>query len=71
MGDLFASDTYIRATSRAPKRQARRGSQLVLKNLLTFLFYNGRASAMPPKGQSRVFSKLGHKEGKELVVEST
>ena len=32
---------------------------------------NGRASAMPPKGQSRVFSKLGHKEGKELVVEST
>ena len=24
-----------------------------------------------PKGQSRVFSKLGHKEGKELVVEST
>ena len=32
--------------------------------------YNGRASAMPPKGQSRVFSKLGHKEGKELIVES-
>ena len=31
---------------------------------------NGRASAMPPKGQSRVFSKLGHKEGKELIVES-
>ena len=32
---------------------------------------NGRASAMPPKGQSRVFSKLGHKEGKELIGEST
>ena len=33
-------DTYIwtRATSQAPKRQARRGSQLVLMNLLTFLF---------------------------------
>ena len=29
---------YIRATSQAPKRQARRGSQLVLMNLLTFLF---------------------------------
>ena len=27
-----------RATSQAPKRQARRGSQLVLMNLLTFLF---------------------------------
>ena len=26
----------------------------------------GRASAMPPKGQSRVFSKLCHKEGKEF-----
>ena len=33
-------DTYMsrRATSQAPKRQARRGSQLVLMNLLTFLF---------------------------------
>ena len=30
----------IRATSQAPKRQARRGSQLVLMNLLTFLFQN-------------------------------
>ena len=29
---------FIRATSQAPKRQARRGSQLVLMNLLTFLF---------------------------------
>ena len=29
-----------RATSQAPKRQARRGSQLVLMNLLTFLFLN-------------------------------
>ena len=28
----------VRATSQAPKRQARRGSQLVLTNLLTFLF---------------------------------
>ena len=28
----------VRATSQAPKRQARRGSQLVLMNLLTFLF---------------------------------
>ena len=28
----------IRATSQAPKRQARRGSQLVLMSLLTFLF---------------------------------
>ena len=28
----------LRATSQAPKRQARRGSQLVLMNLLTFLF---------------------------------
>ena len=27
-----------RATSQAPKRQARRSSQLVLMNLLTFLF---------------------------------
>ena len=35
-------DTYMwrRATSQAPKRQARRGSQLVFKNLLTFLFQN-------------------------------
>ena len=30
----------IRATSQAPKRQARRGTQLVLKNLLTFLLHN-------------------------------
>ena len=29
-----------RATSQAPKRHARRGSQLVLMNLLTFLFLN-------------------------------
>ena len=34
----FWPHIYIRATSQAPKRQARRGSQLVLMNLLTFLF---------------------------------
>ena len=31
---------FRRATIQAPKRQARRGSQLVLMNLLTFLFQN-------------------------------
>ena len=36
----FSLHIYIRATSQAPKRQARRGSQLVLMNLLTFLFQN-------------------------------
>ena len=30
----------VRATRQAPKRQARRGFQLVLENLLTFLFQN-------------------------------
>ena len=36
---LYNTGLYIvRATSQAPKRQARRGSQLVLMNLLTFLF---------------------------------
>ena len=35
---LFTFCRDIRATSQAPKRQARRGSQLVLMNLLTFLF---------------------------------
>ena len=38
---------------------------------MVLILQNGRASAMPPKGQSRVFSKLGHKEGKELIGEST
>ena len=32
-----------------------------------FINGNGRASAMPPKGQSRVFSKLGYKEGKQFL----
>ena len=35
---LFCYLFVQRATSQAPKRQARRGSQLVLMNLLTFLF---------------------------------
>ena len=31
---------FTRATSQAPKRQARRGSQLVLNGLVKFLFQN-------------------------------